>query len=80
MTIISHSIHTRRDICKVTPDSKVHGANIGPTWVLSAPVGPVLAPWNLLSGNLYNSEEKRTPICIRNSDSIEFQVGPLLSR
>ena len=25
------------------PDSKVHGANMGPTWVLSA-------PWTLLSG------------------------------
>ena len=23
----------------VTPDSKVHGANMGPTWVLSAPGG-----------------------------------------
>ena len=23
-----------------TPDSKVHGANMGPTWVLSAPGGP----------------------------------------
>ena len=26
------------------PDSKVHGANMGPTWVLSAPDGPMLAP------------------------------------
>ena len=24
----------------VNPDSKVHGANMGPTWVLSAPDGP----------------------------------------
>ena len=32
------------------PDSKVHGANMGPTWVLSAPDGPMLAPWTLLSG------------------------------
>ena len=26
------------------PDSKVYGANMGPTW------GPMLAPWSLLSG------------------------------
>ena len=26
------------------PDSKVHGANIGPTWVLSAPDGPHVGP------------------------------------
>ena len=32
------------------PDSKVHGANMGPTWVLSTPDGPMLAPWTLLSG------------------------------
>ena len=35
------------------PDSKVHGANMGPTWVLSAPDGPMLAQWTLLSGNIW---------------------------
>ena len=29
------------------PDSKVHGGNIGPTWVLSAPGGPHVGPMNL---------------------------------
>ena len=29
------------------PDSKVHGANIGPTWVLPAPDGPHMGPMNL---------------------------------
>ena len=29
------------------PDSKVHGANMGPTWVLSAPGGPHVSPMNL---------------------------------
>ena len=27
-----------------TPDSKVHGANMVPTWVLSAPDGPHIGP------------------------------------
>ena len=27
-----------------SPDSKVHGANMGPTWVLSAPDGPHVGP------------------------------------
>ena len=31
----------------ITPDSKVHGANMGPTWVLSAPDGPHVSPMNL---------------------------------
>ena len=29
------------------PDSKGHGANMGPTWVLSAPDGPHVGPTNL---------------------------------
>ena len=29
------------------PDSKVHGANMGSTWVLSAPDGPYVGPMNL---------------------------------
>ena len=29
------------------PDSKVHGANMGPTWVLAAPDGPHVGPMNL---------------------------------
>ena len=29
------------------PDSKVHGAIIGPTWVLSSPGGPHVGPMNL---------------------------------
>ena len=31
----------------VSPDSKVHGANMGPTWVLSAPDGPHVGPMNI---------------------------------
>ena len=33
------------------PHSKVHGANMWPTWVMSAPDGPMLAQWTLLSGH-----------------------------
>ena len=29
------------------PDNKVHGANMGPTWVLSAPDGPHVGPMDL---------------------------------
>ena len=33
-----------------SPDSKVHGANMGPIWGRQSQVGPMLAPWTLLSG------------------------------
>ena len=32
------------------PDSKVHGANMGLIWADRTQVGPMLAPWTLLSG------------------------------
>ena len=34
--------------CRKIPDSKVHGANMGPTWVLPAPDGPHVGPMNLV--------------------------------
>ena len=43
-------LHYRKDMIgrSVTnPDSKVHGANMGPTWVLSAPDGPHVGLMNL---------------------------------
>ena len=33
------------------PDSKVHGANMGSIWADRTQVGPMLAPWALLSGH-----------------------------
>ena len=33
------------------PDSKVHGTNMGPTWVLPAPDGPHVGPMNLAIWN-----------------------------
>ena len=35
--------------CESHPDSKVHGANMGPNWVLSAPDGPHVGPINLVN-------------------------------
>ena len=39
----------RVEICAMVPfpDSKDHGANMGPTWDLSAPGGPHVGPINL---------------------------------
>ena len=34
---------------EIFPESKVHGAYMGPTWVLSAPDGPHVGPMNLAS-------------------------------
>ena len=37
------------------PDSKVHGANMGPTWVLSAPDEPHVGPMNLAIEGHWNA-------------------------
>ena len=43
------------------PDTKVHGANMGPTWVLSAPDGPHVRPMNLaIRAVLYITMEAST--------------------
>ena len=60
--------HKLSIITLLDPDNKVHGANIGPTWVLSAPDRPHVGPMNLairavgsrptimvLSWNVYNN-------------------------
>ena len=42
------------------PDNKVHGANMGPTWVLSVPDGPHVGPMNLaVRGGSCRYEEMR---------------------
>ena len=47
MFIIRALLTVYQGICKHIPDSKVHGANMGPTWVLSVPDGPHVDPMNL---------------------------------
>ena len=42
------------------PERKVHEANMGPTWVLSAPNGPHVSPMNLaISVPLIGGDEAR---------------------
>ena len=44
---------------KTFPHSKVHGANMGPTWALLAPDGPHVGPMNLAIRVV--SEAKQSP-------------------
>ena len=46
LSVIHKTLDARQ---KPYPDSKVHEANMGPTWVLSAPDGPHVGPMNLAS-------------------------------
>ena len=50
------------------PDSKVHGASMGPTWgppgSCRPQMGPVLASWTLLSGNYWG--------CVLSTDRFPF--------
>ena len=47
---VARALHTHCPTCKWwdnNADSKVHGTNMGATWVLSAPDGPHVGPMNL---------------------------------
>ena len=59
--------------CKITPDSKVHRSNIGPNWVLSAPDGPHVDPWSLLSGIIRLIEQQ---IFSRHRELFNFPLFP----
>ena len=50
VTLMSGMLNSVEAEIKPFPDKKVHGANMGPTWVLSAPDGPHFGPMNLVIG------------------------------
>ena len=58
----SHQFHSRY-VYNRTPDSKVHGANMGPTLVLSAPGGPHVGPWILPSGQYITGHTGHIVLC-----------------
>ena len=41
-------MHCRRSTAKTIPDSKVHGANMGPIWGRQDPGGPHVGPMNFV--------------------------------
>ena len=48
-----HLLNIFVNIYHANPNSKVHGANMGPTWVLSVPDGPHVGPMNLAIRELF---------------------------
>ena len=61
--IMSRKKYGSNYILVIIPDSKNHGANMGPTWALSAPDGPHVGPMNLAirdSTRYFITPEKNT--------------------
>ena len=67
------SIFIKRVPGRIYPDSKVQGANMGPTWVLSAPDGPHVGPMNLAIRVKITLRSK--PICHSQSYAIDHQAS-----
>ena len=71
-----------------SPDSKAHGANMGPTCVLSAPGGPHVGPINFAirevmrcTGSYHfniGTFSKTSPPCLGASDTYEIRVPSTL--
>ena len=45
---LSSNLKKKKDVFEHSLDSKVHGANMGPTWVMSAPCWPHVGPMKLV--------------------------------
>ena len=61
------------------PDSKVHGTNMGPTWVLSATDGPHIGPTNLTIRVYWQATDIKwavTPAVLLTSDKVINYVEP----
>ena len=55
-----HRLHVAPVVTQhASPDSKVHGVNMGPSGTDRTQVGPMLAPWILLSGSAPNADATR---------------------
>ena len=60
---------------KGIPDSKVHGANMGLTWVLLAPDGPHVGPMNLAISSAW---DRNTSAISKLGDLFSFPSSPTL--
>ena len=78
-----HSILQSNDTGRI-PDSKVHGANMGPTWVLSVPDVSHIGPMNLafrdtlqICSNLFTLAlfAELPEALFTNIDELEYQDG-----
>ena len=58
------------------PDSKVHAANMGPIWVLSAPDGPHVGPMNLAL-RVYIKTSAILLLLYRYLGAFDFWYGPV---
>ena len=61
--------------CKhAIPDSNVHGANMGPTWVLSAPDGPHVGPMNLAIRDIFKGSSAKLPHSVSRPQWVNVQT------
>ena len=73
VTKLSYSYNGNSYTDNMTPDGKVHGANMEPTWVLLAPDGPHAGPMNLaIQGHLDIEWAPRISLSVQ----VSFQINP----
>ena len=56
------------------PDSKVHGANMGPTWALSTPDGPHVGPMKLVIRvvSVHCGDQRHAGLCLGYVPALAF--------
>ena len=74
-SLISTPMVTHFLMQKPEPDSKVHGANMGPTWVLSAPDRPHVGPMSLAIRGAYDLRQTMHWKLYRHNCCVVFGCG-----
>ena len=74
-----YSEHFKSQFHNKLPDSKVHGANMGPIWVLLAPGGPQVGPINLATRDgLCLVDPASADVLVCNSTSPSAGTVPII--
>ena len=62
------------------PDSKDHGGNMGPTWVLSAPGGPYVGPMNLAIRDIFLEQEGNSQLSAAQLSNTDFNEVDIIRK
>ena len=65
---VGQETNTQTSNLRANPDSKVHGANMGPTWVLLASDGPHVGPMNFAIREVKRRRNRSPEVLFTNID------------
>ena len=68
-------VEVRKSKDRVYPDSKVYGANMGPTWGRQDPGGPKIGPMNLAIYSKSNQQLEIPKVNLKAIYEVKIKIG-----